>query len=229
MLHGAATLIYVFTRDAGPPIVPRFSSRLKKPGDGGWVMRLALHYRRLMDKARLRGALARLHQPLTTLQLARREGLDLDRAGYLLWELSLHDLVTCLNRSARQSRVYWLTDQGARVQRHARNLLRLRPIEPDFPRVNWDTYGWSCFRHRSAIIKALDRPLRPVQIKRRARQRDQEVRMSANNVRDAIKLLLARGIVQSVAVPREPNPSYELTGSGRAIRDLLLRAEVTPT
>lgn len=209
-------------------LVPCFSSRFKNAGASDWLMRLVRAYQRLLNKDRLRAALARLNQPLTTLQLARREGLDLDRAGYLFWELALHDLVRCLNRSARQSRLYWLTEDGRRVQQRARRLLNLAPLQHDLPRMDWDLYGWVCYRHRSAIIKALDRPMRPVLIKRRARQRDERTRMSANNVRDSIKLLLERGIVRQVAVPREPHPSYELTENGEAIRSLLLRAEGVP-
>jgi predicted transcriptional regulator len=187
-------------------------------------MQLARVHQQLMTKEQLQRAVAGLHQPVTAVELARREGINLDRAGYLLWDLARHGLVRCLNGSARQSRVYWLTDRGGRVQRYARAQLKLPRLRHGFPQVDWGTYGWACYRHRSAIIKALERPLRPVHIKRRARQRDDHLRMSANNVRDAIKLLLERGIVRKVTVSREPHPSYELTEDGRAIRTLLLWA-----
>ena len=76
-----------------------------------------------------------------------------------------------------------------------------------------------------AIIKAMKEPLQPATIKRRARSLDPNLRMSANNVRDVIRLLLDRGIVRRVEIKKKRHPRYELTELGRVIQELLLRAE----
>ena len=49
--------------------------------------------------------------------------------------------------------------------------------------------------------------------------------MSANNVRDVIRLFVASGIVRSVPGKRRAHPRYELTMLGDVLRTLLLRAE----
>lgn len=165
-----------------------------------------------------------LSQPLTAVQLAQREGINLDRAGYLFWELGTHQLVECLNRSARKSRLYWLTAFGQRCRDRLRRRLRMAAVEEGLPKVDWDLYGWLCFRHRSAIMRALTQPLQPAAIKRQARRRDESLRMSANNVRDIIKLFLKRGIVRTVPVPREHHPRYALTTTGETMRRLLIAA-----
>lgn len=178
-----------------------------------------------MEGPRRAHIITTLRQPLTALQLARREGIDLDRAGYSLWELKTRQLIQCLNRSARNNRVYWLTALGLRCQARLRRRQRLKPLIHDVPSVDWDLYGWVNFRHRSAIIRALEEPLQPATIKRRARTREQALRMSANNVRGVIKLFLRRGVVRRVTIPREHHPRYELTKVGQEFRRLLLAAE----
>lgn len=165
-----------------------------------------------------------LAQPTTALQLARREGVTLDRAGYLFWELACRHLVDCLNATARKSRLYWLTEMGCRCQTRLRKTLHFSPVTHELPPVDWFLYGWLCFRHRAAIVAAMNEPLQPATIKRRARQRDQTLRMSANNVRDVMKLFLRRGVVRKVNLPREHHPRYQLTRAGRTFRALLLNA-----
>ena len=83
-----------------------------------------------------------------------------------------------------------------------------------------------CFTHRAAIVRALNEPLQPATIKRRARARQPQLRMSANNVRDIIHLLAAWGVVRPVQVRRKAHLRYELTKNGRAIQQLLEQAEV---
>ncbi|MCC6227737.1 MAG: hypothetical protein IT432_00745 [Phycisphaerales bacterium] len=167
-------------------------------------------------------ALASFHQPQTVLQMARRLHTGVDRVGYVFWELVTGKLIECLNARARQSRVYWLTAVGARCQARVRRALGLRPLSYSLPSLDWSLFGWVLFRHRSAVVSALDHPLRPSDIKRQARRRDERLRMSANNVREIIKLFLERGLVRPVKEPREHHPRYELTDAGRAVRTLLL-------
>ncbi|CAG0986007.1 hypothetical protein PHYC_02027 [Phycisphaerales bacterium] len=67
--------------------------------------------------------------------------------------------------------------------------------------------------------------MQPSEIKRRARRQDSSLRMSAGNVRDVVKLLLARGIVAQVRLRKRAHPMYELTDIGRQLRQALLNAE----
>ncbi len=97
-----------------------------------------------------------------------------------------------------------------------------------FPAIDWEVYGWICFSQRAAILKALDRPLQPTDIKRRARMRDERLRMSANNVREIVPQLLRRGLVRPIYERKKAHPRYELTDLGRVCRELLIRAEVHP-
>ena len=96
----------------------------------------------------------------------------------------------------------------------------------DFPTVDWELYGWVCFRHRAAIIRALTEPLQPAAIKRRAKLRFPNLTMSANNARDIIKLFLQRGIVEPVKNRKKAHLKYELTELGEKLQNLLMKAGV---
>ena len=69
-------------------------------------------------------------------------------------------------------------------------------------------------------------PMAPSDIKRKAFQRNAELRMSANNVRDVLKLFLKRRIVHRYSIKKHIRPYYELTGLGKQLQQLLLRSEV---
>lgn len=170
--------------------------------------------------------LIRLTQPLTGRQLARLTGLNLDTCGLVLDEFRNAGLVTCLNPAARRSRLYWLTPLGIRGQRELCRDLGLPAPEHTFPQVDWKLYGWVCFRHRAAVIRTLVRPLQPAAIKRKARFQDPTLRMSANNVRDVIRLFVAKRIVQPVREAGQPYPRYALTAQGTKLHALLLNLEV---
>jgi hypothetical protein len=94
------------------------------------------------------------------------------------------------------------------------------------PQIDWTLFGWVCFSHRAAVLKALTMPLQPATIKRRARSQVPGLRMSANNVRDVIRLFLEKGIVRPVHLRKRTFPAYEPTATGQALRELLFRAEV---
>jgi len=179
----------------------------------------------LHRQERCRVIVSSLTQPLTVQQLARRAGLRLSQCTCLLRALRRRSLVRCLNEEARRSRVYWLTRAGRDCQRQFRALRGLAPPALTLPEVDWALYGWICFSHRAAILKALDEPLQPSAIKRRARCQDDGLRMSANNVRDVIRLFVQRGIVHQVMVRKKAHPRYELTRTGRMLRELLFAAE----
>lgn len=164
-------------------------------------------------------------QPLTATQLAHRLQMQRDECSVLLNQLALYGLVCCLNPSARRSRVFWLTDAGHACQRRVREAQGLAPLRFDFPVVDWECYGRVCYRHRAAIVSALTEPLQPAAIKRRARARDSSLRMSANNVRDALRELRQFDVVRPVREPQVAHARYELTDLGRCCQFLLRRAE----
>ncbi len=93
------------------------------------------------------------------------------------------------------------------------------------PNLDWTLYGSVCFTHRSAIIKVLTEPMQPSTIKRKARSRDATLHMSANNVRNVIRLFLAQGIVHPVHVRKKAHLRYELTEIGKRFQELLWRVE----
>lgn len=162
---------------------------------------------------------------MTAKQLSHKIALSMDCCGYILSELSDHKLVACLNGQARRSRLYWLTTLGKIYQQKLRESRNLPQFDFDFPKVDWQLYGWVCFSHRQAVIRALTEPMQPAAIKRKARSQNAGLRMSANNVRDIIRLFLSRRIVRPVNVHRKAHLRYELTELGRKFRTLLLEVE----
>ena len=183
----------------------------------------ALHW---LSHGELRGQIvAHLKQPSTAKQLTLQHSLSLDSCCYILWELVVYRLISCLNSSARRSRVYWLTPLGENCQRTLRHQQGLPPRERDFPEIDWDLYGWVCFTHRSAVIRALHGAMQPAAIKRRARLQHPDLKMSANNVRDVMRLFLAKGIVMPVRIRKKKHLRYELTDTGKQLQEILFRAE----
>jgi len=161
---------------------------------------------------------------MTAIQLSRR--LELKRYSCMsaLRELAQRGLMVCLNPTARQSRLYWLTEAGVRAQNRLRREDAATPLVHDVPDVNWEQYGFVCYSHRAVIVSVLTEPLQAATIKRRARRRWSDLRMSANNVRDAVKLLRAAGIVRVVRVRRRKHPHYELVEACRGFPRLLGQA-----
>ena len=164
------------------------------------------------------------NQPLTGGQLCRRLRIPADRCSRVLRRFASVGLLRCLNAKARQNRLYWLTVFGLRCQQHTWRLQRHAVLIHECPDVDWDLYGWACHRHRSTVIQVLCKPMQPSAMKQRARSEYGDVRMSANNVRDVIKLLLRLRIVRRIHLPRRAHPVYELTKQGRVFRRLLIQA-----
>ncbi len=157
---------------------------------------------------------------MTATQLSRLTGLDLDPTMFVVRRLIKLQFLRCLNPQARRSRLYWLTAAGAAYSRRFGS-----ERCDDQPSIDWDLYGWVCYSHRAAILRTLVGPLQPCEIKRKARFDNPGLRMSANNVRDVIRLFVGKGIVRSVPGVRRAHPRYELTTLGDVLRTLLLRAE----
>ena len=185
-------------------------------------------YHWLIQSHRRKEMLKGFNQPLTAKQLARRLGITIASCSFLFWQLTVYDVVCCLNARARTNRLHWLTKTGVACQKRLRAAERLPPLDHFFPNVDWNLYGSICFSHRSAVIKALMDPLQPADIKRKAKLQNANLRMSANNVRDVIRLLLDYGIVRPVWARKNAHPRYELTEQAMVFRELLLSAERTP-
>jgi hypothetical protein len=150
----------------------------------------------------------------------------MDSVRSLLAEAAHRKLVYCCNPYARRSRLYWLTAPGLRCIREIRSKHHLPQLLLDFPRVDWALYGWLCFTQRSAVVKILKQPLQPSVMKSRLRYDYPEVRVSANNIRDILRLLVGRGIAHKLWLRKQHHPSYELTRLGSRMQVLLLRAEL---
>ena len=162
---------------------------------------------------------------MTARQLSQHTGIALDTCSLVLKGLAGSGLVTCLNGRARRSRLYWLTQPGKRCQSRLQQERGLGDLRNDFPILDWELYGWVCFSHRAAVLTALREPMQPSQIKREARSQDPALTMSANNVRDVIRLFLERGIVERLPGRRKrSHPRYQLTDVGTRLRILVLRA-----
>lgn len=170
-----------------------------------------------------------MSQPLTATQLARRIGSAPDSCSHVLSAFVARGLAICLNPAARSSRLYWLTEAGRQCRTRlfpASAEAPLGPLQDDFAGIDWALYGWVCFRHRAAVISVLGEPMQPARIKRRIRQLKPGARISANNVRDIIRLFLQKGIVRSVLARKKAHPRYELTEVGARFRKLLHQAAI---
>ncbi len=185
-------------------------------------------YRYISQSERRQRILHAITQPLTARQLAKRTGLSQDGCSEVLAQLRATKLIVCVNEKARQSRLYIPTKLGLQLQNRLRKSRDLSTNEFFMPECDWETYGRLCHRHRSAVVLAMTEPLQPSIIKRRARLRNSDLRMSANNVRDVMRLLVAWGVAKPVQVKRKAHLRYELTEQGRVFQRLLQQAEVRP-
>ena len=168
-----------------------------------------------------------ISQPMTAKQISKVTRLRVDSCSHALGKFKARGMVICLNPTARSSRVFGLTESGlgCRKQLVLDSGKAAKPVA-DVAGVVWELYGWVCFRHRAAVIRVLTEPMQPSAMKRRLRNRNSGIRISANNVRDIVKLFLARGIVQQVHVRKKAHPLYELTELGKKFQRLLLQAEM---
>ncbi len=182
-------------------------------------------YHWLKQGKRRRKILLTIRQPMTARQLSKHTEITLDTCSLVLKGLAGNGLVTCLNGRARRSRLYWLTQPGKECQSRLRRERGLGALRNDFPIMDWELYGWVCFSHRAAVLTALREPMQPAQIKRVARSQNPALKMSANNVRDVVRLFLERGITERVpGVKNRSHSRYQLTKEGAQLRVLLMRA-----
>ena len=161
--------------------------------------------------------------PLIAGQLSKKTGIPEKTCSYIIAKFLKKGLLICLNPDAQNSRLYGLSEVGKDCQRHCYPDLPL----PDFNiyEVDWKLYGWLCFRHRSAVLKTLTVPMQPSEIKRTLRIHKPYIRISANNVRDIIKIFFSKDLVRPIRVRKKAHPRYELTEIGIKLRQLLIHAD----
>jgi predicted transcriptional regulator len=133
-------------------------------------------------------------------------------------------LLVCLNSVARNSRLYWLTESGHQYRQKLYQDQKISYNKPVLPDIDWLLYGWTCFAHRSSVIKILTYPMQPSEIKRLFRLQGTHIRISANNIRDIVKLFLSKGIVRPVKIQKKSHLRYELTDLGIKLRHFLIKA-----
>ena len=136
--------------------------------------------------------------------------------------------LVCLTPLARFGRVYWLTELGVLCQRVVRQDRGRPPAEHFAPDADWDIYGQLCSSHRRTVVLTIGEPISPAAIKRVARAKSSLLRMSANNVRDVIRFLMAARVVRAVRQRKRRHPLYELTWRGKVYQELLRRAAQRP-
>ncbi len=179
----------------------------------------------LQDRYPYRQVLRALVHPRTARQISRVTQLSAPTCSHILSQLAGRKLIHCLNPSAQTSRVYYLTAAGQRLYRIlAKTVPPWPPISP-LPDLNWPLYGWLCFRHRSAVLRYLTYPLQPAELKRILRQSQSRLKISANNIRDIVKLFVARGLAQRIRIHRKKHWHYDLTAMGIKYREVLRQAE----
>ena len=171
-----------------------------------------------------RSFLGAMAQPMTARQITRKTGIPLNTCSHLIAQYSIQGLLTCLNPEQRNSRLYSLTSRGRAIRKQLWQDANLPYKEYDLPDINWSLYGSMCFRHRSAVVRTLSGPMQSSEIKRVLRMHQSSIKISANNIRDIIKLLVSKNIVRPVKIKRKAHPRYELTELGIKLQRLLRQA-----
>ncbi len=167
-----------------------------------------------------------LKQPLITRQISKKTGIPAYTCSDIIAMFVDSRVLVCLNPRARNNRLYWFTKAGLQYLKLLYSMHNLTYRNPLLPDIDWNLYGWACFSHRSAILKALTHPMQPSEIKRFFRFQKTPLRISANNIRDIIYLFLTKGIVRPINNRGKSRPRYELTETGIKLRHLLIQAGV---
>lgn len=168
--------------------------------------------------------LQQFDQPLTSLQIKRRLNMSLDAVSFIVWELSVYRLVYCLNPRARKSRLYFTSQLGKHARTVTLGISERPPSQDELPNLDWKTYGWLCYTHRAAVLKALVGPLRPSEVKRRLRLQQPDVRINVNHITEILKKFVEKDVAH-VVEPGAWRPRYDATSPGRKMRELLLMAD----
>jgi len=165
-----------------------------------------------------------LDQPLSASHVSARTGLRLVHASFVLAELLQAQLVQSLTLHANGSRIVWLTRLGERVQRELRGEPETNHRNGTFPIVDFHLFALTCFSHRSAVLRTLDRPLQATEIRKRARLDNPAQRMNSSNVRDVLGVFRRHNLILPVRRRKRSHPKWVLSEVGGSVRELLLGA-----
>jgi DNA-binding MarR family transcriptional regulator len=182
-------------------------------------------YQWLNARNEFKSVVLSLNQPSVSRQISKKTGIPAHTCSYVIAKLENSGVLICLNSGARSSRLYWLTETGHHYLQTLYTRQNRTYNKPLLPAIDWTLYGWACFSHRSAIIKSLTHPMQPSEIKRLFRLQRTHIRIRANNIRDVVRLLLAKGIVRPVKIRNKAHLRYELTETGIKLRQLLVSAD----
>ncbi len=169
--------------------------------------------------------LLNLSQPLTATQIAKRTQMARDHVSDVVRELGIYKLCYCCNPESVRGRVVTLTKLGRKCRERLLRRYKLTELPCHTGEVDCNLLGWAVFRHRASVIKVLDRPMRAVTARKLAISKDSELRMSSNNARDVLKLVVKNGIAEAVEERKQAHPIYQLTDAGRQVQTLLYQAE----
>ena len=184
-------------------------------------MRTSKVYEWIQKEESRKNILTVLTLPLTARQISKKTGIPAEICSYIVNTFVDKGVLVCLNPTAQNSRVYGLSGIGLQCRKHC------CPDVSEYGAadIDWTVYGWVCYNHRSAILRMLTEPMQPSEVRRKIKQRLPQVKISANNTRDIIRLFLEKGIVQKIFVRKKAHPRYELTDLGIKLQSLLIKAE----
>jgi len=178
-------------------------------------------YKWIQEEESRKKILTVLNMPLTARQISNKTGIPAATCSYIIKGFVDFRVMVCLNPAAQNSRAYGLSEFGIRCRKHCiPDCSEYRSIN-----VDWSIYGWTCYNQRSAILRMLTEPMQPSEIRHKIKTKLPQVRISANNTRDVIRLLLEKEIVQKVYVRKKAHPLYEITELGAKLQSLLVKAE----
>lgn len=186
-------------------------------------MKLNCAYKWMKKEESRKRVLLLMKLPLTAKQINSKLRIDSTSCSRILKDFTARGLTICLNPTARNSRLYHLTDLGRQCQNQLRQELNLQAKDIQLPDIDWNLYGWLCFSHRSAIVKIITEPMQPSKMKRQIRRKNSDVKISANNIRDVMRLFEKKGVVEKVYIKKKAHPRYKLTKTGKQLQELLLK------
>ena len=182
-------------------------------------------YQWLNARNECKAVLQAFQQPLISRQISKKTGIPQGTCSYIIATSVDKGLLVCLNPTARNNRLYWLTKNGHKALQKLAQNNNQKYQKQQLPDIDWTLYAQACYRHRSVVIKILSKPMRPSEMKRILRLQRSNIRISAGNIRDVLLFFLSKGIVRPVKIRNKPHLHYELTDLGIKCRNLLIRAD----
>ncbi len=162
---------------------------------------------------------------MTAVQLTKRVDIAKSTISHTLREMSRYQLISCLNPESSKGRLYWFTEFGIRCHKKMTQCHDRKGVRYKLPEIDWELYAWTCFEHRSSVIKVMEVPVSPSDIRRLLVRRFSGIRISVNNVHDIIKLFEKMGIVKRAMIRKRKRARYILTELGRKFQELHIEAE----